>query len=194
MEKAEVKKTVAAIDSDFLNHLLDIKNSKDVVDLIRRFFNALEVTVTMHPLVYKNEVQFAPRKNIRDRLIEDSIISITEKDRFLGERKRYYFMQVREIYKDYMNEEYPCPLDENSWVSGKSLGEVHTVVMCHILSYLCFLSDDKGAKQLQNIVNERYLHPFTVYNRKDGCNIIKSNGKTKEEMLNVKELNWIAHS
>lgn len=32
MEKAEVKKIVAAIDSDFLNHLLDIKNSKDVVD------------------------------------------------------------------------------------------------------------------------------------------------------------------
>ena len=195
MDKAKAENEVAAIDNDFLQHLLEIKYSKDLAGLINRFFNALGVSVTMHPLVYKYEAKLAPGKQIRDKLFREKVISVTDLGIFLGEKKDYYFLMVKTLYKSFMGKEYPCSVNEKNWVSGKSLGEVHTVVMCILLSYQCFLSDDKGSKKiLQNIVNDRLLHPITIYNRQDGCDIIKAKRKEDREELTSKELSLISHS
>ena len=46
---------LAAIDNDFLSHLMNIKDHEDVYELIVRFFSALDLKVIMHPLLRLHE-------------------------------------------------------------------------------------------------------------------------------------------
>lgn len=196
MQKAEVENNKAAIDNDFLQHLLEIKKSTDLIGLIKRFFSALGVSVSMHPLVYKHEASVISNKN-REKLFDEETISVVPLDRLWNEDggREYYFIMVKDLYKRFTGKEYPCQEDENSWKARESLGEVHTVVMCKMMSYHCFLSDDRDAISiLQRIINQRWSHPITIHNRKDRCEYLKTKPKEERENLTTTELSWISHS
>lgn len=185
----------AAIDNDFLNHLLEIKNHPDLPDLIRRFFIALDVSVFMHPFVYKCEAIVITNK-VRDILVEDRTISIPELSDIWDNKdggKMYYEMMVRGIYKDFTGNEYPCNNMFEQWVARQSLGEVHTVVACAFVMSDCFLSDDRGASELQTIVFNRFNRPVHVYNRHDRCDYLRSIALPKNQGLTSKELKMISH-
>ena len=48
----------AAIDTDFLNHVVSMKHSQsDISTLLINMFSALSIECIMHPLVYQNEIQ-----------------------------------------------------------------------------------------------------------------------------------------
>ena len=67
----------AAIDNDFLNHLVDMKDMGDAYDLILRFFHGLDFTVVMHPLIRKNEKN--PNNNtLEDKLFSEGVITVPE--------------------------------------------------------------------------------------------------------------------
>ena len=186
----------AAIDNDFLNHLLEIKRHSDLPGLIRRFFKALDVSVFMHPLVYNREALIVPN-SVRDALVDDSTISIPAiSDIWENQNggKTYYEMMVRGIYKDFTGNEYPCADFFCDWKAGKSLGEVHTVVACAFIMCDCFLSDDRGAaRELQGIVLRTLNHPINIYNRENRCDILYNKAPSERQDLTTHELKLISH-
>lgn len=96
--------------------------------------------------------------------------------------------------KDFTGEEYPCPDVINGWVSQRSLGEVHTVVMCALLSYDCFLSDDRdAAKYLQGIVDRRLSWKVNIYNRQNRCEYIRTLPPELRSNLSRNELRMLSH-
>ncbi len=187
----------AAIDNDFLNHLLEIKGSPDLAGLIRRFFKALDVSTFMHPLVYNKEAIIESNK-IRDALVKDNTIDVPNlSDLWKNQNggKKYYEMMVRGIYKNFTGLEYPCDDVINGWKSRCSLGEVHTVVACAFLMCDCFLSDDKKAsRELQEIVLRILNRPIKIFNRQDRCDYLRTLGCPEREGLSSKELNMLSHS
>ena len=185
----------AAIDNDFLNHLLDIKNSTDLSELIRKFFKALHVSVFMHQFVYEREAIIV-ENSTREALVLDNtieIIQVADTWKNIPGGKEYYSMMVQEIYKSFTGKEYPCAMF-NDWRAGYSLGEVHTVVACAFIMCDCFLSDDRGAATyLQGIVQRKLNHPIHIYNRQNRCEFIRSLAPAEREGLTSHELKMISH-
>lgn len=178
------------IDSDFLFHLTQIKKADDLLDLIVRFFEHLDILPHMHPLVYENEIQ--TQSDIILKLFDKKVVQITNEFEAIknDENKRlYYEIQVKQIYMDFTGERYPNDDIFNGWTSGKSLGEVHTVVYSAFLNYTCFLSDDNQvSRDLGDIVKRRMSVPIKVMNRKDCVEILKNNNNNG---FSRKELRYI---
>lgn len=186
-----------AIDNDFLNHLLGIKNHTDLEHLIKRFFVALQVRVSMHRMVYDHEA-IVLKNSLRDSLIADSTISIVELDSIwngISSKKKYYEIIVKEIYKDFTGIEYPCNNFFNDWKAQSSLGEVHTVVMCALLTWDCFLSDDKqAASKLQVIASRKLNWPVNIYSRANCCAYLKDLSLEERQGLNSNDLKKLSHT
>ena len=185
-----------AIDNDFLNHLLEIRTYPNLEDLIFRFFSALQIRAVMHPFVRHNEAEIK-QNVVRDNLFSAGIISEVNLDELLfcdEEKVKYYSMIVRVIYKDFTGKDYPCKDVLHDWVSQSNLGEVHTVVMCALLYYDCFLSDDgDAARDLQGIVSRRLAWRVNIYNRKRSCDYLLSLPQESRSALNRSEIRLLAH-
>lgn len=186
-----------AIDNDFLGHLTKIKRHPNVYDLICRFFQALDVSVWMHPLVYDNEAKDClnetGKKLFAANVVRPQIFSDVWGRKPGGQQ--YYEMMVQQIYQDFMGVPYPCANVCSDWRRGKSLGEVHTVVMCAFLSWNCFLSDDGDTgKELGGILQERMTHPINIYNRKNRCDHLKGKEAKERCGLTSSELNVLGHT
>ena len=186
-----------AIDNDFLMHLLEINRHEDVYGLICRFFAALGVDAWMHPLVYEKETD-GHINRVGERLFQNNIIKRQQFDAIWSADKsgrRYYEMMVQQIYLDFKGTPYPYANICSEWGARKSLGEVHTAVMCAFLGWNCFLSDDNdAARNLGKIMQERMTHLIKVYNRESRCKYLKSM-KIEDRMgLTSSELNVLSHS
>ena len=186
-----------AIDNDFLVHLLDIKKHPDLEQLIKRFFAALQVQVSMHPMVYQYETAIL-KNPLCAKLLADSTISIVQLDAIWAGKpggKRYYSMMVQEIYKDFTGKKYPLPDVLGNWKAQCSLGEVHTVVMCAFLLWDCFLSDDnEAASKLQVIVQNKLNWEVNIFSRKNRCESLKIVDPSQRQGLTSSELKKLAHS
>lgn len=183
-----------AIDNDFLSHLVDIQQVSDLFTLITRFFNAIGVSPEMHPLVFTNEAK-PNQKEISIKLFSENVIGILDFDSICCDpsKKKYYEMQIRQVYHDFTGEIYPCNNVCEQWKTRKSLGEVHTVVLCVFLGCDCFLSDDKDAsKKLGRIINKLMSKPIEVKNRQDCCDYIKNCRKDLHD-LKSNELSKLGH-
>lgn len=186
-----------AIDNDFFVKLTEIKRHNDVNDLIRRFFQALDVLPHMHPLVMKNEWQ-AHSNTVGNRLFAEDVVHQLPLTKQFDEKpalKSYYEQIIREIYHDFTGEEaYPCGDIFTEWKAQKSLGEIHTVAACILLQWDCFLSDDKEAgKRLPKIVANRAGGNIQVCSRAGACDTLR--GKSAEERcgLTASGLNLLSH-
>lgn len=189
-----------AIDNDFLQHLLGITSypkAEDLYQAICRFFSALDVSPAMHPLVYEKETCDS-LNDVGKKLFDDGIVGVESFQTFLSGdavKRQYYETMVQAIYQDFMGVPYPCKDMFNEWQCQKSLGEVHTVVMCVFLGWNCFLSDDKDvARDLGGIVHSRMTHPINVYNRQACCERLK--GKTPDQRcgLTSKDIGYLSHT
>ena len=187
----------AAIDNDFLNHLLGIKTEPDLVNLIKRFFRALQVSVFMHPLVFDHEASIINNKT-RNELLADNTITVMPLENIWENTpggREYYSMMVKGIYRDFTGKDYPCEDMFGQWLAMQSLGEVHTVVACAFVLCECFLSDDRGAADLlQGIVLRRLNRPINIYNRQNRCDYLRTLDISEREGLNSNELKKLAHS
>ena len=166
-----------AIDNDFLQHLAGTHGDAEAVrDMIRRFFQDLEYEPLLHELVYRHEVILKSHPVI-ERLLAEKDVRIaplfpaTEPDAEepilpSDAEKVWYEYLVEEIYKNFMGESYPCDVC-SGWKAGKSLGEVHCVVMCFSMNLPCLLSDDKGAKALRNIADSMLGKKVSIFSRQD---------------------------
>lgn len=167
----------AAIDTDFLNHVVSMKCSQsDISTLLDNMFSALSIECIMHPLVYQNEIQSSkPEFLFTAKIIQVPSLS----DIFEDETQKQYYCEilVPELYKQLTGEVYPIDFKNilNQWQSGKSFGEVHTVSMCLLCGCALFLSDDHGSKQLQQIVETTSMGSVKVYNRSDFLKLYETN-------------------
>ncbi len=152
----------AAIDNDFLNHLVQTRGEQNhVCALIQEFFRSLDLEPFLHRLIWQYETD-KTNPVIRQLLSEKIVIPCALDDILMANgsaRGRYYEMLVQEIYRELHGENYPCDVFQE-WKYQKSLGEVHCIVMCMFLNCVCLLSDDKDAKDLRGVLE-----------RKTGCSI-----------------------
>lgn len=184
----------AFIDTDFLNHLVESRWPDDLFGLIVRFFEALDVSPQMHPFVHKNEAIKYPTPIVVKLFAAEKVV-VPELDIILNKYKygaRYYETLVRNIYKDFMGAEYPCKDVFSEWKDRCSLGEVHTAVMCVLLGFTLFYSDDKDAKMfLSKVVRKQTGWQICIKNRNDCCIFLSSKDCRS---LNHTELNSLGHS
>ncbi len=187
-------KEIALIDNDFMLHLANIRGRNDLEDLIQRFFKALGIEARIHELVYKNETKIVETSIVRglfqhNIITEETINDICDS----SEKRNYYSMLVRQIYQDFMGRKLPCNNVLEEWKLNASLGEVHTVALCVLRGWNCFLSDDnKASKNLGAIVKSRTSATINVQNREDCCMQIKKL-PSDNKILNRNELRILSY-
>lgn len=168
----------AVIDNDFLQHLAETNGSpEDVCRMIQAFFQELDVSPLLHEYVYGNEVNQG-HSVIRKLIDEREAIKIA---RLFGDvlksapaQRTYYELLVKQIYQSFTGKPYPCKVF-GEWIRGKSLGETHCVVMCLFMNLACFLSDDRDAKSLREIIKGQSAHEIEILSREDCRRQIKDN-------------------
>ena len=177
----------AAIDSDFLSHLVDINDTGDAYDLIVRFFGELDFTVVMHPLVRKYEIN--PNKStLEDKLFSEGVITVPELADIWSNKpggKRFYEIMVKEMYTRFTGQQYPCTDVCSEWKKQDDLGEIHTAAMCVFMGYGYLLSDDKSVvKKLGGVISRVTQASVQILNRDLCCDILKSRGLMKSNERN----------
>lgn len=164
-------KNTAAIDTDFISHIIESKVGIDVViDKLKIIFSELKLAVIIHPLVYKHELMHN-NPSIK-RLFDDKIILQVEfEDIFNGDedKKLYYIYLLEELYHHMHGELYPFKDNDAfvKWKKGQSLGEIHSLSMCLVSGCGYFLSDDKGSKTLAIYINTLTGNRIIVYSREE---------------------------
>lgn len=164
----------AGLDTDFLNHITEIRKHPDLYTLVCNFFTVLDVAPSMHSLVYEKEV--LTQNEIKKRLFNEGVIGIQSMESIWKSKpggKRYYEMMVRQLYRESTGQDYPCADVCKHWKARQSLGEIHTLVMCAFLGWTCLLSDDKGAKTAAEIAKS-ILATVEVKSRKDCYELLQA--------------------
>lgn len=185
----------AAIDNDFINHLVETKfDDEKLVAVLSIVFSELNLSAIMHPLVYEKELL---KDNARIKLLFGSnVVSNVSFDDILqndAARKDYYIYLVTELYRSLNGDELPAIGEDvfAYWAHKKSLGEIHSIAMCLICECGVFLSDDKDSKALKRYVERSSIGKVDVYNREEFINKHMQEGITK---INRKARQALAHS
>lgn len=182
----------AAIDNDFLSHLVETSGSqKEICSLIRDFFQGLDLSPELHQLIWQYETD---QKNpiIRQLLVE-KVMAFRALPDILTTRPeggRYYEFLVRNVYREMTGREYPCDV-YTEWRKFQSLGEVHCAVTCLFLNYVGLLSDDKEAKSLKTIMKHKAGRPVQILNRTDCRNYLQ--GHPDCHNLSSNDLHRLCH-
>ncbi len=178
------EKTLAVVDNDFLNHLVETKNlSIDIKEAIVLLFNELNVNPVMHELVYKNElfcggayINTSQQKALE--LITEGIVSVVSLSSIISAPGAavYYTILFEEIYNKFSEVPLPRINVLTDWRAKLSLGEVHSVVMCFFMKCGIFLSDDGDAQSLRQYLTESTGFTIDIYNREMACDRAKEIG------------------
>lgn len=191
----QIDERTAVVDNDFISHLAESRLNDDrLVDVLNIVFCELGLSAVMHPLVYDHELL---KEHDRIRLLFDRTIICKAEfaDIFLGDpnKKAYYVYLITNLYRSFTGVEFPFSGDDifTHWIRRKSLGEVHSIVMCLICGCGIFLSDDGDSKALRNHVERMSIGTVDVYSRDEFINIHMQEGETK---LNRKERKSLVHS
>ena len=168
----------AAIDADFLNHIVEIdRSAPEIAEILSKVLSGLGVVAIIHPLVLVREMIL--RRDRVDLLLSNDVINAPSfQDILQGDEAKtsYYEFLVRELYRKLTGNILETGSQDvfTYWIAGKSLGEVHSVSMCLICGCGIFLSDDNDSKYLKRIVDEDMLGSIEVYDRKEILNQIGS--------------------
>lgn len=179
VQNMKIDKNSAALDTDFLVNISQIKREEESrIKIIDTFFKNLKIDAVMHPLVYKHEI---PKDNITIAyLFEHDIVGCPEMKDILGDGedgKIYYQKTIEELYVKLTGiHKLPVGNVFTEWKRKESLGEIHSTVMCLMCDCGIFLSDDKDSKKLQRIIEQAMLPPIKIYTRAQACDELKKNG------------------
>lgn len=185
----------AAVDNDFLNHILESNIEEDrIIEILNLIFAELSLVAVVHPLVYDKELQLNDPKV--SRLFSEGLLNKVEfSDIFSNdkEKKAYYIFLVSELFNSLKGYSIPATGDNilSYWVRKKSLGEVHTVAMCLVCGCGIFLSDDGDSKKLKRHVGLKSLGKIDVYNREEFLDKHIREGTTR---ISRDERRSLAHS
>lgn len=169
----KIDEQTAVIDNDFTNHLAEARLDDDqLVELLHTIFSDLGLSTAMHPLVYQYELrQDLPRIRLlfdRGVVAKAEFSDIHQND---DGKKAYYAYLVENLYRAISGDVLPASLSGEAlftrWLSGSSLGEVHSVATCLTCGCGIFLSDDNDSKRLQRFIAEKAIGTINVYNRKE---------------------------
>lgn len=165
-----INKDTALVDNDFLEHIIEIKQSQEeTADMLRRAFGSIGISAAMHPLVFEKEL--VPAQNRLFFFDSGVIIKLIFSDCFDEDsaEETYYCWLVPELYKKFTGNELGATNKDvlTYWVRKKSLGEVHSMATCLVCGCGMFLSDDDDSKDLKRIIEREYSETIQVYNRKD---------------------------
>lgn len=185
----------AAVDTDFINHLLESRTTEDIGLYLVKVLTDLNLTAIMHPLVYQHELNKANEKI--NKLFADRVILKVEFANILPdeEARDYYIYLVKELLFSILGDasisEYTPDDIFNKWKYKSNYGEVHTISMCLIISCGIFLSDDDDSKYLKRVIEEKNLGQIIVYNREE---LLRKHTEEAETPIPRKERNRMSHS
>ncbi len=186
-----MSKIIVLVDNDFIFHILETKKIpfQDIEKILVSAFQAKSIDPYMHELVYNNE--FIDKNNSK-LLFDHNVLSIISLNTILqndSEKEEYYCFLVPELFKKIFGEELGFKEKEvlTLWKKQASLGEIHGLAACFIGGYGIFLSDDKGSKQISEILATEYKGAISVYNRQEFL------GQFPSEIIPSKIRKAIAH-
>ncbi len=182
-------KNNALLDTDFLNHLLQIKNSTIGQQEIQLFFSHIPQEITVHPLVYEREM-FQYHNSF---LFQNSIVKVASREEILGNKDRelYYQKVFDDLYRDFKGEANPYQDIWSQWKAKESLGELHCITTCFLCDCNLFLSDDGDAKLIMKHLASKGRGTFLVKNRSMVIEEIKKAGHSE---LTSKQLKILGKS
>lgn len=185
----------AVVDNDFISHLAESRMTDErLIDVLNLVFCDMELAAAMHPLVYEYEL-LKDQKRISLLFSENLIYKANFTDIIQDDpdKKAYYIYLLKSLYHSLTGEKFPIPDEDifTSWIRRKSLGEVHSIVMCLICGCGIFLSDDDDSKVLKMHMERMLIGTVAVYSRDEFIHIHMEKGKTK---LNRKERQTLTHA
>lgn len=191
----ELSERTAVVDNDFISHLAESKLTDErLVEVLDIVFCDLGLSAAMHPLVYEYELlKDQDRISLlfdQNLIYKAEFIDILQDD---PSRKAYYIYLITNLYRSFTGEAFPISGDDifTHWVRRKSLGEVHSMVMCLICSCGIFLSDDGDSKVLRDHIERMSIGSVDVYSRHEFIEIHMKEGETK---FKRKERKALTHS
>ena len=180
-KKMNLNSSTAMIDADFINHLLETKILDDeIVENLKKSFEDYNISGAIHQLVYENELFHNNKINLllNKKILQKALLEDIHNDQ--ASRKSYYVVIIRELFKT-LNSSLQLPEDDEQifsyWISGKSLGEMHSLAACALCDCSMFLSDDAGSKRFANTIKEKFGTSIKVLERSEffeGSNISRS--------------------
>ena len=190
----QINANTAMIDNDFLDHATSMEVSCDeITRILKEIFDELNVEPMIHPLVMQNEV-LRDSVKIKTVFSQDIIKTPTLEDIHHNDPDRisYYSFLVLELYKKLTG--YELEMGEATvftfWKRRISLGEIHSLSACLLCGCGVFLSDDKDAKKIKDIIKESFNTDIAVHNRKAVVTLLREKGT----MLSRRALQSFAHS
>lgn len=129
----------AAVDNDFIAKVAQTrKSSMKHAQILLEIFRALNVQGVIHPLVYDKEVM-QENPIVQSFFVEQVINRLGFEDIFQGDedKRAYYMFLVPELYYALRGEQLPEGTNVLTyWKRKCSLGEIHTVSMCLVTSWI----------------------------------------------------------
>lgn len=169
-----------ALDSDFLNFLLDSEKvmTANNVESAKSFFKSIFISLDLKPILHKflYEQELLTNELVKD-LVKDNFIRLISYDDFI-KNERLFFVEFRDFYKS-MNGVAFSESDESIFdfcQAHKNLGEIHTVLMAKELKIPCFFSNDHGAKFLARKINTA-AYTLEVFNLIEVFKKVDATGK-----------------
>ena len=174
-----IQKQTAAVDTDFLLHLVTTDGlGDDRCEIIAELFEKMLVEPIMHGLVHDYELQkpaqrpTAPDAALALELFAAEVVAVKPLEDIVGEdpdARDYYKLVFSELYQDVKKKAPPIDDILTEWTYHESLGEVHSAVMCVFLDCGLFLSDDNDSRTLKTSVLTKFNFNVTVYDREAAC-------------------------
>lgn len=174
---------ITIIDCDFFNHITETsKDTKYFEDLIRD----LKIVPVMHEYVYFQEMIL---NKCAEKLVNDGLLKIEKFEEFINDENEEEYVRFFESFYRYANGKNIQYIKNDYKTYRKSrenLGEIHSICLAIIKKYPMLLSDDSGAKRLNNIVEKKsQIVIKNIYDVYSDIAIMKNKFSTRESFENV---------
>ena len=177
----------AAVDTDFILHLVETEGISDINAAVSLLFEELNIIPLMHELVYDNELNchgstLGVSQVKALELFSLGLIHVKPLNDIIRApgAEAYYKILFEEIYYKFSGSTLPSIDLFSEWVTTSSLGEVHSVVMCFFIGCGIFLSDDRKARSLKTyLINGTAGFEISIYSRQMACERAKEIGTGK---------------
>lgn len=174
----------ALVDNDFICHISESKlPENDICNALEIIMKELDRYAIIHILVKQKELDIssiASSKPVIKLLFSKNIISeATFSDIFDGDtaKQSYYEFLIQDFFS-ILNPDEQMVLNSKEdvltyWRTGKSLGEIHSLVTCIVCGCGIFFSDDSDSKRIAEYIKQKYMGDINVLNRSELVNTEK---------------------
>ena len=178
-----MSKDIIIIDCDFFNHITETsKETKYFEDLV----SDLKIVPVMHEYVYFQEMIL---NKCAKKMVSDGFLKIEKFDEFINEKNEKEYVRYFESFYHYANGKNIQYIKNDYKTYRKSrenLGEIHSICLALIKKYPILLSDDSGAKRLNEKVEKKsQIVIKNIYDVYSDIAIMENKISTKESFDKV---------